>query len=80
MIRNLNDFYGNFKKSLPVLWKYFYFVQDCAKKHMQEYIENGKYAFFDATARLELLTASTDNKDCKDSDSEENGEICFHCQ
>ena len=31
-IRNLNDFYENFKESFPVLWKYFYFVHDFTKK------------------------------------------------
>ena len=46
-IRNLNDFYGGYKKSLPVLWKYFCFVGVSAKKkHMQEDIENGETTFF----------------------------------
>ena len=84
-IRNLNDFYENFKESFPVLWKYFYFVHDFTKKkkkkkNVHEYIENGRYTFLDITMGLELLVTSIENKDYEDSDSEEDGEICFHCQ
>ena len=47
---------------------------------MHEYIENGRYTFLDITMGLELLVTSIENKDYEDSDSEEEGEICFHCQ
>ena len=48
-VRNLNDFYGDYKKRVPVLWEYFCLVDVNAKKkkkkHMQEDIENGETTF-----------------------------------
>ena len=50
-IRNLNDFYEDYKKSLPVLWKYFCFVDDNEKNHMQEDVENGEGVFYNVVSK-----------------------------
>ena len=50
------------------------------QKNVHEYIENGRYTFLDITTGLELLVTSIEKKYYGDNDSEEDCEICFHCQ
>ena len=38
------------------------------------------FCFDDNAADICSSVVSTENKDCKDSDGKEDGEICFHCQ
>ena len=45
-ITSLNGFYEDYKKSLPVLWKYFCFVDDNEKD-----IENGEGIFYNVVLK-----------------------------
>ena len=90
--RNLNDFNETFKKSFPVTWEYFCFVvHDCEEKCFCKDIENGEYSEIDFDTFCQHLRQEKNELDWgpiknfnfplnEDSDSEEDGEICFHCQ
>ena len=56
------------------------FFDITSKTGFQKFIKNGDYTFYAITSDICSSAVSTENKDCKDSDSEEDGEICFHCQ
>ena len=74
---NLNDFNENIRKNFPVFWKYFSFVVNVCEDSKIEFVTFCRKA---RHLKNEFQRSIFSIFDHKDSDSEEDGEICFHCQ